>query len=138
MLLLEDLGDYEVGDQIIGATLAQTEIAIDELSKLHAAFWNKVDDIEWIPHVSNSYHATNLRNFAVSGWDNMLSVFGKFIPQHIVIYSQLAILRETSSGILRMKCPNCNSQMFITDETVKLLGLPSKWSHTRSKIVAMP
>ena len=84
ILLLEDLGDYEVGDQIVGATLVQSEIAIDELAKLHAAFWNKVDDIEWIPHVSNSYHATNLRNFAFSGWDNMLAVFGEFIPPYIV------------------------------------------------------
>lgn len=30
----------------------------------------------------------------------------------------MAILRRTNSGICFMKCPNCSSQMFITDETV--------------------
>ena len=83
ILLMEDLADYTVGDQIIGATLRQTELAIDELAKLHAAFWNKVDDIAWIPHVSNSYHATNLHNYALTGWDNMLDLFGEFIPAQI-------------------------------------------------------
>ncbi len=83
ILLMEDMADYEVGDQIVGATLAQTELAIDELTKLHAAFWNKVSHIEWIPHVSNSYHATNMQKLAATGWDNMVSIFGAFIPEHV-------------------------------------------------------
>ncbi len=84
IILMEDMADYTVGDQIIGATLAQTETAIDELAKLHAAFWQNVADIAWIPHVSNSYHATNLQNFATGGWDNMVATFGEFLPAHFV------------------------------------------------------
>jgi aminoglycoside/choline kinase family phosphotransferase len=83
IILMEDMGDYEVGDQTIGATLEQTELAIDELAKLHAAFWEKVDALEWVPGIANSYHADNMRNLATSGWDPMVEIFGDFIPEHI-------------------------------------------------------
>ena len=61
IILMEDLADYRVGDQIVGATLEETEIAVDELAKLHAAFWEKVDGIAWIPHVCDSQHARNMQ-----------------------------------------------------------------------------
>ncbi len=83
IILMEDMADYEVGDQIVGATLEQTEIAIDELAKLHAPFWERADQIQWIPHVSNSFHATNMQNLAISGWDNMVQTFGEFLPDHV-------------------------------------------------------
>ena len=34
-----------------------------------------------------------------------------------MLWNFVAILRGTSSGIPHMKCPNCKSQMFVTDET---------------------
>ncbi|MGI9328748.1 MAG: phosphotransferase [Pseudomonadales bacterium] len=84
IILMEDMAEYRVGDQIVGATLVETELAIDELAKLHSAFWEKVSDIAWIPHVSNSYHATNLANLAVSGWDNMQRIFADVLPEHFL------------------------------------------------------
>ena len=42
LILMQDLGDYRVGDQIEGADLADTELMIDELAKLHGTFWNRV------------------------------------------------------------------------------------------------
>ena len=84
IILMEDMHDYRVGDQIIGATYEETALALDELAKLHSAFWQRVDDIEWIPHVSNSFHATNMQNNAKLGWDNMVRIFGDVLPAHIV------------------------------------------------------
>ena len=54
IILMADLHDYEVGNQIVGADLHQTQLAIDELVKLHGTFWNKVDDLDWIPGVADS------------------------------------------------------------------------------------
>ena len=83
VILMEDMTDYEVGNQAKGATLNQTELAIDELAKLHASFWEKVDHLEWVPGIADSYHADNMNNLANSGWDTMVATFGDFIPEHI-------------------------------------------------------
>ena len=84
LILMEDMSDYEVGDQNVGATLGQTELAIDELVKLHASFWNKVSDLDWVPHISDSYHADNMKSLSELGWENMVAAFRDFIPEHIV------------------------------------------------------
>ena len=79
IILMEDMGDYRVGNQIVGATLEEAELAIDELAKLHAAFWNRVDAIAWIPHVSGSQHAANMHTGTEAGWPAMVSLFGDFL-----------------------------------------------------------
>lgn len=84
LLLMQDLADYRCGDQIEGATLEETTAAIDELVKLHAAFWQRVDDVDWVPHIANSYHAQNMADLIRIGWPNMVAAFGSFLPSHIV------------------------------------------------------
>ena len=83
LLLLEDLSDYRTGDQIQGADLEDSAAAVAELAKLHAAFWNNVDDIDWIPHISNSYHADNMQAGTAGGWRNMVDLFGEFLTDDI-------------------------------------------------------
>ena len=83
LLLLEDLSDYRTGDQIEGADLADSAAAVAELAKLHAAFWNNVDDIDWIPHICSSYHADNMQAGAAGGWSKMVEVFGDFLTDEI-------------------------------------------------------
>jgi aminoglycoside/choline kinase family phosphotransferase len=80
LILMEDLGDYRIGSQAAGANRADTELAIDELAKLHAPFWNNVGEFGWVPHVADSYHAANMEAFARSGWDQMIAVFGDHVP----------------------------------------------------------
>lgn len=83
LLLLEDLGEYRTGDQIQGADLDESVAAVAELAKLHAAFWNRVDGIDWIPHISQSYHADNMQAGTAGGWGNMVAVFGDFLTDEI-------------------------------------------------------
>jgi len=91
LILMEDLGDYRVGSQAAGASLADAQLAIGELAKLHAPFWNNVGTFEWVPHVADSYHASNMQSFARSGWDHMVEVFGHLVPD---------ALRSNSRGFL--------------------------------------
>jgi hypothetical protein len=81
VILMEDMSDYDVGSQVIGATLEQTTLAIDELAKLHGSFWQKVDGLDWVPGIAGSYHADNMNNLANMGWDVMVSAFS--VPAHI-------------------------------------------------------
>ena len=84
LILMEDMADYRVGNQILGATLDEAELAIDELARLHAAFWNDVDGIAWIPHVSGSRHAANMQAGTAAGWETMLSLFGEYLSPAVV------------------------------------------------------
>jgi aminoglycoside/choline kinase family phosphotransferase len=81
LLLMEDLTAAKVGSQTNGATLAQTEAAIDELVSLHATFWERTDDVPWIPGIANSFHAVHMHDLAHAGWDNMVEMFG--VPDHV-------------------------------------------------------
>ena len=84
IILMEDMADYRVGNQIDGATLAETELAVDELAKLHGAFWNRVDDIGWIPRVYGSQHAANMIAGTESGWEKMVATFGDFLSAPVL------------------------------------------------------
>ncbi len=103
LILMEDLTEYSVGSQYEGATLEQTELAIDELAKLHSAFWNKVDKLDWIPGIADSYHADGLFNGATFGWPNMVERFN--IPDHINLHKDrfLASIRDLQAE--RMSAP---------------------------------
>ena len=83
LILMEDLIDYEVGSQVEGADLKKSEIALDELAKLHSAFWNQVEGLNWVPHISNSYHADNMRELGVLGFDGAIEKFPHLIPEHV-------------------------------------------------------
>ncbi len=101
LLLLEDLGDYRIGSQAVGATLADARLAIDELARLHAPFWGHVDDLTWVPHIASSYHAETMRTMAIAGWDNMVNVFARHFTD-TVIRSRDRILAAIPAAQARM------------------------------------
>jgi hypothetical protein len=53
LLVLEDLSvDYDVGDQIVGATLEQTERIVETLAAMHARWWGNpaLEAMDWLPN----------------------------------------------------------------------------------------
>jgi len=54
MLLLEDLGGLELGDQLAGVSPEQAEAALVGLARHHARFWNRagLDDASFIPTIN--------------------------------------------------------------------------------------
>ena len=90
LILMEDLEHYRVGDQQAGADLDDTLLMADELAKLHAAFWGRVDELDWVPHIAHSYHADNMDMLVRIGWPNMCEVFAEAIdPAHAAMGDQL-------------------------------------------------
>jgi Ecdysteroid kinase-like family len=51
VLLLEDLQRYEMGDQVIGATVSRAEKIVDGLVTLHARWWDteELHALDWLP-----------------------------------------------------------------------------------------
>lgn len=84
LILMEDLADYRCGNQIEGATLSETQLAIDELAKLHGTFWNAVDELDWVPGIADSYHADNMFALQQTGWPVMAAAFAECLPPSIV------------------------------------------------------
>ncbi|MEM7116495.1 MAG: phosphotransferase [Chloroflexota bacterium] len=55
LLLLEDMAPARVGDQIAGCSLAEAELALVDLAKLHAAFWDSpvLKTFDWARVISS-------------------------------------------------------------------------------------
>ena len=53
VLLLEDLADLSAGDQLLGASVEQAEVAVDQLASFHARWWNSPElapgGLDWLP-----------------------------------------------------------------------------------------
>lgn len=84
LLLMEDVSDYRLGNQVVGATLEECRLCVDELAKLHASFWGRIDPVGWLPHISNSDNAKNMQLGAQAGWGQMMAYFGGAVPEAII------------------------------------------------------
>ena len=52
VLVMDDMSrNWDVGDQVVGATLAQAEAVVDALAPFHARWWEspQLDAMEWLP-----------------------------------------------------------------------------------------
>jgi len=80
LIVMEDLTDYVVGDQVAGADRLQSEHAVDQLARLHGAFWDRTEALDWVPHVARSYHGENMRTLAPAGLDAIEARFAADAP----------------------------------------------------------
>ena len=85
ILVLEDLGDWDVGDQIAGCSVARAEAVMDELAALHGSFWNKVDDgtLNWLPDNYPSVMSDGLFGGTEASWDNFSKVFDDLLNDEL-------------------------------------------------------
>ena len=82
-LLMEDASQYRMGSQVTGADLSESKMCLDFLATLHKSFWNKVDDIKWLPNMSKSENAKNMELGCQAGWIQLLEYFGEFVSSDI-------------------------------------------------------
>ena len=83
LVLMEDLGAYRTGSQAEGAGLEDALLAVDELARLHAPFWGRVEALDWVPTIYRSYHADALYTMAVGSWDKMVNTYADHVPDSI-------------------------------------------------------
>ena len=86
VLLLEDLGDYTMGDQVVGCTGAEAITILDAVVGLHARFWDKtVGDpvLASVPAVDDEFQINGIAGGTAAGWDPCMENFGDVVPQAI-------------------------------------------------------
>lgn len=87
LLLLEDLGDYRMGDQVAGCTAADAEHLIDLLAPIHAGHWDRLDDpaLSFVPRIDGPMQVQAFTQGCAAGWAPCVSRFGHVIAPEIQV-----------------------------------------------------
>ena len=98
-LLLEDLSPYDGGEQIAGATAAQTEAAIDWLARFHAAGSGgaTVGELTWLPATATSPMYQGLGPMLEAVWPGFVDKFGSLTPPQTLGWVERMIPRWNES-----------------------------------------
>jgi len=78
VLLLEDLTPACVGDQLAGCPVAQAELAIRELARFHATWWDspKLDKLDWMPAIDDDWYIESVVQGYRDAWPAFVERFG--------------------------------------------------------------
>ena len=84
VLLLEDLAPARVGDQLAGCPRQEAELAVRELAKFHAAWWNssRLAEIDWIPYANDPVNKS-VEEIYQKAWGPFLERFGDKLPDSV-------------------------------------------------------
>lgn len=85
VLLLEDLSaSGEIGDQLAGCTRAQASLALGEVAKMHARWWDspRFGDIPWLPEGADLVR-NSMANYYPQAWPVFMEMFGDHVAPAI-------------------------------------------------------
>ncbi len=85
VLLLEDLAPARCGDQIASCSLDEAQLALRELAKLHATWWEspKFAEFPWLPAVDDPLLRQVLAALYQQSWPHFVEEFKGQLPQAI-------------------------------------------------------
>lgn len=78
VLVLEDLQGFRLGDQVVGASLSDANVAVEAIARMHSATWN-VD----LPGLRSHNHPSQVEGMIGGfefGWPVVLDKFADLIP----------------------------------------------------------
>lgn len=79
-LLLEDMGDLGTSDQLTGCTPAQAELAVTNLARIHARWWEseRLEQLDWLP--TSEFQGEMARDLYALGWGAFSEAFESDLP----------------------------------------------------------
>ncbi len=85
VLLLEDLAPARVADQVAGCTLEQAELALRELAKFHATWWEnpRLDEFDWLWSFDNPVRSGASQQSYKMAWGPFAESFGKLVTPEV-------------------------------------------------------
>ena len=86
VLLLEDLAPAQMGDQVAGCTVEQARLALRELAKFHATWWEnpRVGDFDWLPPTNETFRAQAAQDNYQQAWVAFVENFSDGVPPEIM------------------------------------------------------
>jgi len=105
VLLLEDLAGARIGDQLAGCSADDAKLAIANLAKSHAQWWNhpRLDSLTWMPVTADPINKAGMALYPVA-WPQFLERFGSNCPAEVLRIGEMlephftAMLDMFSSG----------------------------------------
>ncbi|MGB2694248.1 MAG: phosphotransferase [Dehalococcoidia bacterium] len=105
VLLLEDLAPGRCGDQLASCSLEEAKLALTELAKLQAAWWNspRLSEFPWLASTDDSVLLALLQAVYQHSWPKFEEEFTGLLPTEVIdigrkFGEQLAALGESLSG----------------------------------------
>jgi hypothetical protein len=85
VLLIEDLGDARIGDQLESCSIEDAERVIDELARLHAAWWNapELEALDWVPDANSEVNRSGLMLYPMA-WPMWKERFGEAVSERVI------------------------------------------------------
>ena len=86
ILLLEDLAPARVADQVTGCTAEQADLAIRELAKFHATWWEhpRLATLDWLWPMNHPVRAQASQDSYQQAWGPFVENFEKAVPSDIL------------------------------------------------------
>jgi len=85
-LLLEDLSDRRLGDQLAGWSDADADIAVEQLARLHAAYWDEtgIGEQDWLPAANAPTLLGLVHGAYQQSWQPFTAHFGDHLPPRLL------------------------------------------------------
>jgi hypothetical protein len=86
VLLLEDLAPGRCGDQLASCSLDEAKLAVTEIAKLHAAWWNstRLSELTWLPAIDDPLLRQVLGALYQQSWPFFEEAFSGKVPEAIM------------------------------------------------------
>lgn len=86
ILLMEDLAPASVGDQVVGCSSAQAELAIRELAIFHATWWEspRLAELDWVWPFNHPIRSASSQGAYAQAWGPFQQNFGKMLSPSII------------------------------------------------------
>jgi hypothetical protein len=75
LLLLEDVPELATFRWRRGASVAHARLALEALARLHAHWWERVGELEWIPHLGDAQLRASFDGAYERGWRSRRELF---------------------------------------------------------------
>lgn len=103
VLLIEDLSEFEIGDQVAGCSLDQARMVIAMIARLHASAWQPDQSFGLVSHNNPAQRDGMIAGFDM-GWPIVLERFRELVPEAGLIAGERMasatpwLLREMSAS----------------------------------------
>jgi thiamine kinase-like enzyme len=86
ILLMEDLAPARCGDQVVGCVRAEAELALRELAKFHATWWEspRLTDLDWVWAFNNPVRAAAAQGAYAASWGPFKELWSSKVPAPIM------------------------------------------------------
>jgi thiamine kinase-like enzyme len=86
ILLMEDLAPARVGDQVVGCSKAQAELAIRELAKFHATWWESpsLAELDWVWAFNHPVRSAAAQGAYAGAWGPFKQIWAKHVPADVL------------------------------------------------------